>query len=47
MKEYRDASGRLSIDLGNDDLQFMVFVSRLERRCKARLIQKLNELDQR
>jgi len=47
MKESRDASKRLSIELSNDDSQFNSFVSRLENTCQARLVKKLNGLDQR
>jgi hypothetical protein len=47
MKEYRDASGRLTIDLTDNDQQFNMFVSRLEKNCKARLTQKLDGLEQR
>jgi hypothetical protein len=46
-REYRDASGRLSIDLDTDDRRFMLYASRLEGRLKARLIQKLDGPDQR
>lgn len=46
MKEYRDASGRLSIDLDDDDQQFPLFASRLKAKIKARLIQKLYGPDQ-
>jgi hypothetical protein len=47
MKEYIDASGRLSIDLDNDDRRFMLYASRLKDKIKARLIQKLESPDQR
>jgi hypothetical protein len=47
MREYRDASGRLSIDLDTDDRRFMLYASRLEGKIKAQLIQKLDGPDQR
>jgi hypothetical protein len=47
MKEYKDASGRLTIDLTDNDQQFNMFVPRLKKNCKARLIQNLDGLEQR
>lgn len=47
MKEYHDASGRLSITLADNDREFSVFASRLENRSKAKCIHKLDGLDQR
>lgn len=47
MREYHDASGRLSITLADDDREFSVFASRLEDRSKAKCVHKLDGLDQR
>jgi len=47
MREYLDASGRLSIELDNDDRQFNLYASRLKNKIKARLIQRLDGPDQR
>jgi hypothetical protein len=46
MKEYRDASGRFSIDLGDDGPMFRVYASRLEDRCGGKRVQRLDGLDQ-
>jgi hypothetical protein len=47
MREYHDASGRLSIDLGDDGPMFQVYATRLEEICKGKCIQRLDVLDQR
>jgi hypothetical protein len=47
MKEYRDASGRLSIELGGDGPMFQRYASRLEAICKGRRVYQLDGLDQR
>ena len=47
MKEFRDASGRLSIHLDDDDRRFLLYASRIEDKIKARLIRKQEGLDQR
>jgi hypothetical protein len=47
MREYLDASGRLSIELDNDDRQFNLYASRFKTKIKARLIQRLDGPDQR
>jgi hypothetical protein len=46
MREYRDASGRLSIDLTADGQMFQIFASRIEGRCGGRRVQQLDGLDQ-
>ncbi len=46
MKEYRDASARLSIDLADDGAMFQVYASRLESRCGGRRVRRLDGLDQ-
>ena len=46
MTEWRDASGRLTVHLGDDENRFTEMVSRLKTRCCAHLIQKLDGLDQ-
>src|SRR5262245_2855353 len=46
MKESRDASGRLSIDLAADGPMFQVLASRIEGRCGGRRVQRLDGLDQ-
>ena len=47
MREYHDASGRLSIELGEDGPAFLLYASRLEEICRGRGIQRLDGLDQR
>jgi hypothetical protein len=47
MREFRDASRRLSFDLADDGPMFPVYASRLEKICNARRIKQLNGLDQR
>ena len=47
MKEHHDASGRLSISLGDDGSMFQLYASRLEEICKGRRIQQLDAPDQR
>jgi len=46
MEEYRDKSGRLSIELSDDDRQFGMFAKRLEK-FGGRPKEKLDGLDQR
>jgi hypothetical protein len=46
MREHHDASGRLSIELGDDGPMFQVYASRLEEICKGKRIQRLDGLDQ-
>jgi hypothetical protein len=46
MKEHRDASDRLSIDLGGDQSMFRVYTYRLEDCCGAKQVQQLDGLDQ-
>lgn len=46
MKEFRDASGRLSIDLAGYGQEFRMYASRLENRCGGKLVQQLSGLDQ-
>jgi len=47
MKDYLDASGRLSIEVGEDGPLFRVYASRTEALCKGRRIRQLDGLDQR
>jgi hypothetical protein len=47
MREHHDASGRLSIDLGDARPMFQVYASRLEEMCNGKRIQRLDGLDQR
>lgn len=49
MNEYRDATDRLSIELSNSDdaRLFEGFAENLQKAFKARLLQKLDGLDQR
>lgn len=47
MREYYDASGRLSIELGDDGPAFRLCAAGLEEGCKARCVQRLDGLDQR
>lgn len=48
MKEYRDASNRLTIDLGNPDQHILIeiYAKRLVEEFGAVIIQKLGGLDQ-
>ena len=45
MREYRDASGRLSIGLGGDASMFRAYASRLEDCCGGKRVQRLDALD--
>jgi small GTP-binding protein len=45
LREQHDASGRLSIDLGDDGPMFQVYASRLEEICKGKRIQRLDVTD--
>lgn len=47
MREYRDASGRLSFDLAEAGPMFRVYGSRLEKLCNAKCIEQLDGPDQR
>lgn len=47
MKEHRDASGRLSIDLDPNSHNFKKFASRLESEVNAKEINRLDGLDER
>jgi hypothetical protein len=47
VKEFRDASGRLTLDLGVDGPMFQVYASRLVDRCGAARVKQLDGLDQR
>ena len=47
VKEYRDASGRLSIAISVDGSKFELYASRLEGICGAKCIQQLAGLDQK
>jgi hypothetical protein len=47
MIEHRDASGRLTFILHDDDRHFESYMSRLEQRCKAKIVEKLEDIDQR
>jgi len=42
MKNYRDIINRLSIELDEEPQRFEVYADRLEKRLKARLVQKLD-----
>jgi hypothetical protein len=46
MREHHDASGRLSIELGDDGPMFGVYASRLEEICKGKRVERLDGLDQ-
>ena len=46
MREYRDASGRLSIDIVGDEQTLRVYGSRLEVSCGGRRVRRLDGLDQ-
>ena len=46
MKEYRDTSGRLRIDVADDALMFQVLASRIEARCGGKRVHRLGGLDQ-
>ena len=47
MKEHRDSSNRLTIELSGDDGQFNLYASRLKSTHRAKLTNKLDGLDQR
>ena len=47
MREHHDASGRLSIALGDDGPMFSTYASRLEQFCKARRLRQLDGPDQK
>jgi hypothetical protein len=46
MKEYRDASGRLTLEIADDGPAFLDYATRLERVCGGRLLRALDGLDQ-
>jgi hypothetical protein len=47
MKEHRDASGRLTISLGDDGPMFGLYAARLEANCKGRRVHQLDGSDRR
>ncbi|HUT70171.1 MAG TPA: DUF3630 family protein [Desulfatiglandales bacterium] len=49
MKEYKDASNRLSIDLSDldSDILFRKYANRLKTEFNAKIVEKLDGLDQR